>query len=73
MVFRLLFPGIVLGMFGTWLARRAMQGILFGVPSLPVGAAVVTALVMAAASLAACLIPSQRAASISPLEALSED
>jgi len=68
---RLLTAGTVLGLIGAWQAGRAMRSVLFHVPplNLPLlaGAACVTGVVC----LAACLLPSQRAARISPMEALA--
>lgn len=70
---RLLAMGTVLGAAGAWIAGSAMRGILYDVPALPLATLAVTALVMSVASLAACLIPSRRAARISPMEALSSE
>ncbi len=67
---RLLAAGIFLGLIGAWFAGRAMRSVLFGVPALPVGALVGTALVMSAVSLIACLIPACRASLLDPIEAL---
>jgi len=67
---RLLTTGTVLGIAGAWLAGRAMQSVLFGVPALPLAALFGTALVMAAVSLIACLIPARRAARVDPMVAL---
>jgi putative ABC transport system permease protein len=69
---RLLAAGTLLGLLGAWQSGRAMRAVLFHVPSLDLpilaGAACVTAIVC----LAACLLPSQRAARISPIEILAE-
>jgi cell division protein FtsX len=67
---RLLIGGTVLGFIGAWWAGRAMQSVLFGVPSLPFAALGGTALVMTAVSLIACLIPARRAAKVDPMVAL---
>jgi predicted permease len=67
---RLLIAGTVLGLIGAWMAGRAMQSVLFDVPALPVAALLGTALVMAAVSLIACLIPAFRAAKVDPMVAL---
>ncbi len=70
---RLLAGGTLLGLIGAWQSGRAMRVVLFRVPSLDVpilaGAAFVTGVVC----LAACLLPSQRAARISPMETLAEE
>lgn len=68
---RLLAAGIVLGLIGAWQASRAMRSLLFHAPALNIPILVVAACVTAALCLAACLLPSQRAARISPMEALS--
>jgi predicted permease len=70
---RLLTAGTVLGLIGAWQAGRAMRSLLFQVPPLNVAVLAAAACVTAAACLAACLLPSQRAAQISPMEALAED
>ena len=70
---RLLAVGSILGIFGAWLAGSAMQTVLFHVPAVNLEILAAAAAVMAVVSLAACLIPSQRAARISPLEVLAGD
>jgi predicted permease len=70
---RLLTAGTVLGLIGAWQAGRAMRSLLFQVPALNVAVLAAGACVTAAVCLAACLLPSQRAAQISPMEALAED
>jgi len=65
--------GIVLGVIGTALVERIVGQLLFEAPPFPVATLVSTAVVIAAVSLAACLIPSRRAANVSPMEALSGD
>jgi predicted permease len=70
---RLLTGGTLLGLLGAWQAGRAMRTVLYHVPAFTLeilaGAACVTAVVC----LAACLLPSQRAARISPMETLTEE
>jgi predicted permease len=70
---RLFAAGTLLGLIGTWPAGRAMQAVLFHVSALNLailaGAACVTGLVC----LPACLLPSERAARISPMEVLTEE
>jgi predicted permease len=70
---RLLTAGTVLGLIGAWQAGRAMRSLLFQVPPLNVAVLAAAACVTAAVCLAACLVPSQRAAQVSPMEALAED
>jgi ABC-type antimicrobial peptide transport system permease subunit len=67
---RLLAAGTILGLIGSWLAGRAMQNILFEVPTLPIATLLGTALVMTAVSLVACIIPARRATKVDPMIAL---
>ena len=67
---RLLAAGTILGLIGAWLAGRAMQSVLFDVPTLHVATLLGTALVMTAVSFVACLIPARRAAHVDPIQAL---
>ncbi len=69
---RLLAGGTTLGLIGAWLTGAAMQAVLFHVPALNPAILAGTACAMGLVSLAACLLPSQRAARISPTEALAE-
>jgi predicted permease len=69
---RLLASGTILGVIGAWLTGQAMQAVLFHVQPLNLAILAAAACLMGAVSLAACLLPSQRAARISPMEALSE-
>ena len=62
--------GIVLGVIGVWVTGKAMQSVLYGLPGLHVATLVGTAVVMAAASLVACLIPAGRASRVDPMIAL---
>jgi predicted permease len=70
---RLLAGGTILGLMGAWLTGRAMQAVLFHVPALNPAILAGTVCVMGLVSLVACLLPSQRAARISPMEALAEE
>lgn len=69
---RLLLAGLGLGLAGAWMMGRAMEGILFHVPPVDAGVLGLTTAVMAVVCLVACLLPSHRAARISPSEALGE-
>jgi predicted permease len=68
---RLLAAGIVLGSIGAWLTGQAMRTLLFDVPSFHVATFAASTCVIGLVSLIACLLPSRRAARISPVEALA--
>jgi predicted permease len=70
---RLLIAGTVLGLIGAWQAGLAMRSLLFQVPALDWAVLAAAACVTTAVCLAGCLLPAQRAARISPMEALAED
>jgi predicted permease len=70
---RLLTAGTLLGLFGAWQAGRAMNTVLFHVQPLNLPILVSAACVMGVVCFAACLLPSQRAARVSPMEALTEE
>ena len=67
---RLLAAGTILGLMGAWWAERAMQSVLFDVPTLHVATLLGTALVMTTMSLVACFIPARRATKVDPVIAL---
>jgi predicted permease len=67
---RLLAAGTIVGLIGAWLAGRAMQSVLFDVPTLPLATLLGTAFVLSAVSLIACLIPARRATKVDPVVAL---
>jgi predicted permease len=67
---RLLAAGILFGVLGVWVAGKAMENILFGVPPLHLAILLASALVLAAVSLFACLIPARRATRVDPTIAL---
>ena len=69
---RLLAGGTILGVVGAWLTGQAMQAVLFHVAALNLPILAGTLGVMVLVALVACLLPSERAARISPMEALSE-
>ncbi len=68
---RLLIAGTMFGATGAWLTGRAMQALLFDAPPLDVATLAAAAGIIGAVSLAACLLPAQRATRISPVEALA--
>jgi len=70
---RLLAGGTLLGLIGAWQAGRAMRTLLFQVPPLNVAVLAGAAGITAVVCLAACLLPSQRAARTSPMQALAEN
>jgi predicted permease len=70
---RLLAAGTALGILGAWLTGRAMQAVLFQVPPLHMATLAGAAGLLGAVSLAACLLPSHRAAQVSPMVVLSEE
>jgi len=70
---RLLAAGTILGVIGAWLTGPAMQAVLFHVPPHDLAILSGTVGVMGLVSLVACLLPSQRASRISPMEALAEE
>ena len=70
---RLLAAGTALGVAGAWMTGRAMQALLFQVPPLHVATLLATTVVLGVVALAACLLPSNRAARTSPLEVLAEE
>ena len=66
----LLVMGLVLGVIGSLLATRLIQGLLFGVtPNDPLTLAAV-ALAMVAIGVAACWVPARRAAKVDPAVAM---
>jgi predicted permease len=69
---RLLATGTALGLLGAWLTGHAMQTLLFHVPAVHVATLAATAAIMTIVCLVACLLPSHRAARISPMEALTD-
>jgi len=69
---RLLVAGTILGTMGAWLTGRAIRTLLFQVPPLHVATLAAATGIIGAVSLIACLVPSQRASQISPVEALAD-
>jgi ABC-type antimicrobial peptide transport system permease subunit len=70
---RLLAIGSLFGCVGAWAAGRAMQGVLFEVPSFHVPTLVGAAIAIGVVTLIASLLPAIRAARISPMEALRHE
>jgi ABC-type antimicrobial peptide transport system permease subunit len=70
---RLLIGGTAVGFLGVWFASRAVQAVLFQVPAFHPATLAATAIVLGTVSVAACLVPSHRAARISPMEAMIND
>jgi predicted permease len=69
---RLFVAGMAFGCVGAWLTGRVMQAVLFHVPALSILALGCAAGTMALISLFACLLPANRAARISPMQALAD-
>jgi ABC-type antimicrobial peptide transport system permease subunit len=67
---RLILAGSLLGLAGAVLVGRAIQSILFNVPAIHFTMLVITAAIVILVTLFACLVPSRRAARISPVEVL---
>jgi ABC-type antimicrobial peptide transport system permease subunit len=69
---RLLAAGTLLGIAGALLAGQTMRSLLFHVPPTHIPVLAGAAVAMALVAFLACLIPSQRAARISPMEGLAQ-
>jgi predicted permease len=69
---RLLASGMILGVIGAWLTGQTMRTILFHVPSFSVATLGGAAVIMGAVCVVSCLLPSDRAARTSPVEALAD-
>ncbi|MGH7969942.1 MAG: FtsX-like permease family protein, partial [Limisphaerales bacterium] len=70
---RLLAAGTVLGVAGAWLAGRAMESILFGVPPMPLATLTAASGIMTFVCLLACWLPARSAAKVDPMEALRNE
>ncbi len=70
---RLLAVGLVVGGAGAWLAAGAVQGLLHDVRALDPWMLAAAGGLLAVVALAASAIPSERAARVSPVEALAEE
>jgi putative ABC transport system permease protein len=62
--------GIVIGLAGSFALTRVLAGLLYGVTATDIGAFVVAAAGLAAASLAASYMPARRATAVDPMIAL---
>jgi predicted permease len=69
---RLFAAGTVVGSLGAWLTGKAMQAVLFHVPAISMALFGSALAIMALVSLFACLLPADRAARISPMQALAD-
>ncbi|MBL9215350.1 MAG: ABC transporter permease [Opitutaceae bacterium] len=67
---RLLAAGVGLGLVAAWCIGRALQTLLFNVPTIHLGTITGSAAVLALASLLACWLPARRAAKVDPIVAL---
>ena len=65
--------GGLIGLLGAYLAGRAMQTTLFGVPALDIGAFAAVYALLLCSALLACLVPAWRASQIEPLDALRQE
>jgi predicted permease len=65
--------GLAMGLLAAMGAARAVRSLLFGVQPADPMAFIVTALVLAAAGLAAALLPARRAARLDPMRALRHE
>ena len=65
--------GLAIGLIGAGLGSRVLQGMLFGVEPTDLVTFGGVALLLTAASLAACAVPSARATRIDPMVALREE
>jgi predicted permease len=70
---KLLLGGVTLGALGAWGASKAMHSVLVDASSAPTEILALTAGVLSVVVLLASLLPSSRAARVSPLEALRDD
>jgi putative ABC transport system permease protein len=70
---RLLGIGLVIGLAVTLLSTRLLAGFLYGVPALDPVTFLSVPMLLLAATIAACLIPSFRAAAIDPINALRHE
>lgn len=67
---RMFVIGAVPGIIGAWLAGRAMQSVLYDVPPFHLATVLGTAILLGLVTLAACLLPANRASRVDPVVAL---
>jgi putative ABC transport system permease protein len=65
--------GLVIGLPASYAAARQVGSLLFGIEPLDMAAFAATAAVLAAAGIAAALLPARRAATLDPLAVLRQD
>ena len=65
--------GLVIGLAAALVCTRLLTGFLYGVPALDPGTFALVPMLLLAATIAACLIPSFRAAAIDPINALRQE
>lgn len=70
---RLLVAGIAIGFGTAWVTGRAMEAVLFHVSGHSAVVLAEAAGLIAAVAMAACLLPAERAAAVSPMRALAEE
>jgi len=70
---RLLAVGITLGVIGAWVAGNAMRGILLDTVTFNTTILAVTGGILILITVIACLVPSHRAARVSPMEVLGNE
>jgi len=63
-------PGLILGALGAWGTTRFLTSLLYGVKPLDPWMCAASVVLLAAATVMACVLPAQRAASVHPMEAL---
>jgi ABC-type antimicrobial peptide transport system permease subunit len=70
---RLLAAGTILGTLAAWFAGQAMRTVLFHVPAVQPAILAGAVSIIGVVSIIACLVPSHRAARISPTEVLASE
>lgn len=70
---RIVLPGLLVGGAGALLLGRLVAAQLYGVDATHAGVLLLAAVLLAAVALLACLVPTRRAARVSPMTALRDD